>query len=131
MLRESFELEMAMTRELVTVATFPTATIAEFARGELAEEGIDAYIEDANLVTTNWLWGNALGWVKVLVAAVDVERANGVLARRPELLQPTSPFATPDEIGDATTCLACGEAWPTEGDVCAKCGWTWSGPEAP
>ncbi len=120
-----------MTRELVTVATFPTLTIAEFARGQLLEEEIDAYIEDANLVTTNWLWGNALGWVKVVVAAADVERAKSVLARRPELLQPTSPFVSQDKTSDATTCLACGEAWPMEGDVCAKCGWTWRDSEAP
>ena len=65
---------------LVTVATFTTPLEAELARGRLEGEGVEAHVADGELVTADWTMSNAVGGVKVRVAAEDADRARAVLA---------------------------------------------------
>lgn len=74
-----------MTDNLVTLATFPTATEAGFVRNLLEGEGIRAYTADDRVVTT--LCGNTLGWVKVDVAASDLPRASELLAEHRQAVE--------------------------------------------
>src|SRR3954467_15226270 len=68
---------------LTTVATFNSPHEAALARNLLAQEGITAYVVDAETVGMIWHAGGALGGVKVQVAESDARRARAVLASRP------------------------------------------------
>ncbi len=68
---------------LTTVAAFNSPHEAALARNRLEEEGITAYVVDAETVGMIWLVGGALGGVKVQVAESDARRARAVLASRP------------------------------------------------
>jgi hypothetical protein len=70
---------------LLTVATFVTPLEAELTRGRLDEGGVEAIVTDAELVTVDWSMSNAIGGVKVRVAAEDAERARAVLSEPVEL----------------------------------------------
>jgi hypothetical protein len=65
--------------ELVTVAHYPFRNVAEAARLRLEAEGISVFLSDAEIVDMNWLFGNALGWIKLQVSAADAERAAAIL----------------------------------------------------
>ena len=79
---------------LVTVATFTTPLEAELVRGRLDEEGIAAFVADGELVTADWTMSNAIGGVKVRVAAEDADRARAVLA---ELVEEPEGYEAPTE----------------------------------
>ena len=66
---------------LVTVATFSLPTAAEAQKLLLEHEGIRAFLADDNLVGMNWFLSNAVGGVKLQVAASDAERAREILQR--------------------------------------------------
>jgi hypothetical protein len=68
-----------MPGELVTIASYPNAAEAEIARAALESEGIKGYTTDDEVVGAVWLLGNAVGYVKLLVAADDTQRAQAVL----------------------------------------------------
>lgn len=67
--------------KLVTVATFDFITDAEIARGRLTTEGIEAFVADAHLVQTDWLFSPAVGGIKLQVASHRAQEALAVLAR--------------------------------------------------
>jgi hypothetical protein len=67
--------------EPVTVAHYPFRPAAEAARLSLDAEGIPTFLSDAEIVDMDWLLGNALGWIKLQVPAVDAERATEILRR--------------------------------------------------
>ncbi|ROR34243.1 putative signal transducing protein [Inmirania thermothiophila] len=69
-----------MSDELVTVATFDTMPDAHIALGRLRAEGIEAVLADEHLVQTDWLYGIAVGGIKLRVRAADAARARAVLA---------------------------------------------------
>jgi hypothetical protein len=68
-----------MVDGFVVVATFPNVAEAEAARLALEAAGIQAFLRDDELVSMVWLLGNAVGYVKLLVAAPDADRAQLVL----------------------------------------------------
>src|SRR5262245_22483438 len=68
-----------MADDLVTVATYPFSGSAEMARMRLEAAGIPAFVIDAETVSMNWLFGNAVGWVKVQVAASQAAKASALL----------------------------------------------------
>lgn len=70
-----------MTDALVTVAGFNTAAEAHILRGRLEEEGIRATVADEDTVNMAWHLGQAVGGVKVQVAAEDTDRARAVIAQ--------------------------------------------------
>jgi predicted RNA-binding Zn-ribbon protein involved in translation (DUF1610 family) len=63
----------------VIVARFGTVAQAELARSALDAAGIDAEVTDEEVVTMNWLYSNAVGGVRLLVAAEDQAEAIDVL----------------------------------------------------
>lgn len=74
-----------MNVRLVTVATFDMLHKAELAKAALEDAGIRAEVNDAEVVSMDWLLLNAVGGVKVQVAEADAERA----------LQVIEPFTRP------------------------------------
>lgn len=68
-----------MNDDLVTVATFGDALTAEMARNRLEAEGIRAMIMDRETSAMAWHLTNAIGGVKLLVAAHDEDRAIEIL----------------------------------------------------
>lgn len=92
---------------LVTVATASNTAAAELYRATLEQAGIPAVVADAGVVSANWLWGVAVGGIKVQVGA-DLEavarevlttEASPVEASERELLAMPAP-----------ACPACGGA---------------------
>ena len=65
--------------ELQTIAAYQYVAEAELLQTKLEAEGIDAYLADGNLVAMDWLMSNAVGGVKVQVAAKDVAAARLVV----------------------------------------------------
>ena len=71
---------MSTSSKLITVAVFSQAFEAHISRARLEACGIPAFIRDEHTITTNWLYSNALGGVKLQVRAPDASRASRVLA---------------------------------------------------
>ena len=92
----------------VTVATFWQPTAAHLARLKLESEGIDCFLSDENIVTTYWLYANAVGGVKLLARGQDAPRAV-------ELLRRGAPAAA--AIADAD-----GQPLFDGQDRCSRCG---------
>src|SRR5262249_58090794 len=89
--------------QLVTVGVFGTPEEAYLCKNRLEAEGIDAQLVDAETVGMAWIYGNALGGIKVQVRPEQIEDAQRIL----ELHEPVSPEdmdieETPpsDECGD-------------------------------
>lgn len=106
-----------MQSDFVTLMTFLTAAEAEVKRLPLEAEGIKTYITDAEIVTWEWLLGNAVGEIKLQVAREDAERAIAILKR-----DTPCPSAPPKHDNQ---CLACGAVIPDDTDTCPKCGWSY------
>lgn len=71
-----------MEQDLVTVGTFDSRAEADLCKVFLEQEGIQAFVADANLVGgANWLFSNAVHGIKVDVPAADAARAVEVLSR--------------------------------------------------
>lgn len=68
-----------MADDLVPIATFVTPAEAAAARCALEAQGIVSFLKDDNLVGTNWLLGNAVGYVKLVVPSADAQRARALL----------------------------------------------------
>lgn len=109
-----------MSKSLVTLATYWTVMPAETAKWALGEQGIEAFIGDDNVVTMDWLLGNAVGGVKLMVAESDVERSLAFLEANPRLL---GVVVEPSK-DDSLACLQCGEPMAEDADRCSACGWT-------
>jgi len=86
---------------LVTIGSYSTPYEAGLVRAELEAFDIDASLVDADTISVNWLWSNALGGVKVQVLESEVEDALRVLAAQ--------PGEEPDASA-ATVCPRCGSA---------------------
>jgi len=65
---------------LITIATFGKPVEAHLAQAKLASEGIEAFVQDDNLIQINWLYAQAVGGVKLQVDKTDVELALKILA---------------------------------------------------
>ena len=74
------------------VGQYSTAVEAEMICSLLAQAGIAASMADAQTVTTNHLWSNAIGGVRVKVPFTDVEAAQAVIAS-----WQADDFALPEE----------------------------------
>ncbi|MFZ4778192.1 MAG: DUF2007 domain-containing protein [Terrimicrobiaceae bacterium] len=64
---------------MLTVATFSKPEEAHMLRLRLEAGGVPAYIQDENMVQTDWLYSNAIGGVRVQIADEDVDRAKEIL----------------------------------------------------
>ena len=94
---------------MTTVATFSKPEEAHLFRMRLEAAGIPAFVQDENLVQTDWLFSNAVGGVRVQIADDDVEATREILAAD---ASPSSPDA------EDVICPACGshrtapDEWP-------------------
>lgn len=113
-----------MGDSLVTVATYRSATSAEVVCVLLNQEGIQAFVSDAQMVRAEWFMSGALGYAKLDVPESQVPQALDYLRAHPTLLDSTTLAAATDADGK-DVCLACGAEMPAEADCCTGCGWTW------
>lgn len=104
-----------MPDELVPIATFVTPAQAAAARCALEAQGIVSFLKDDNLVGMNWLLGNAVGYVKLLVSEADVQRARTLL---------DTPYDDWPASSQPETwkCRQCGEETDMRSDRCQQCG---------
>jgi hypothetical protein len=65
--------------ELTTVATFDNMPSAHIAKGRLEAEGIPCWLQDENLVQTDWLYNIAVGGIKLQVEPRHAARARVIL----------------------------------------------------
>lgn len=70
-----------MNQQWVTVATFDNMPDAYIAQGLLEAEGIACYLQDENLVQTDWLYSIAVGGIKLRVPQSLLDRAQQLLAQ--------------------------------------------------
>ena len=70
----------------IAVASFSQPVEAHLARTKLESEGIPCVVGDENLVRVDWLLSNAVGGVKLMVPAAELERAREALRPRPRLV---------------------------------------------
>lgn len=92
-------------RALVTVSTHVDPIAAHIMRCRLEADGIAAFVAHEHHVSMDWLVSNALGGVKVQVAAQDAAAARQVVAA-----VESGAYALPDEDADAVACPRCGSA---------------------
>lgn len=97
----------------VTLMTFSKEEDAELKQMLLEQEGIESFLNNANVASLNL--GSALGEIKLQVSAADAERARAILENAPAR-EPASPVTD-------NQCLACGAEM--NGSICPKCGWTY------
>jgi tetratricopeptide (TPR) repeat protein len=79
--------EFAVYNNLVTIATFSYPTEAYIPKTKLESEGIWSFVADADTVTINWLYSNAIGGVKLKVKEEDAEKALEILNRKAEPIE--------------------------------------------
>jgi hypothetical protein len=65
---------------MTTIATFTKPENAHLLRMRLESFGIEAFIQDENLIQMDILYSNAIGGVRVQVADEDAEAARKLLA---------------------------------------------------
>jgi hypothetical protein len=65
---------------MITFATFSKPEDAHLLRLRLGAGGIDAYVQDENMVQMNWLYSNAIGGVRVQIDETDLEAAREIVA---------------------------------------------------
>lgn len=117
-----------MADELVTLTSYRFASKADLARMLLEQEGIAAFVADANVVTADWFLGNAIGYVKLQVPRSQAERAAAILNDNPQLLDAESDEE--DETDGTLQCLECGQIMPDDASQCEKCGWSYGSQES-
>ncbi len=133
---------------LAVVASYSRPFEAQFAHARLESSGIPAYIADAHTVGMNWLYSNAIGGVKLQVAARNLEAARLVLEQDVEedlgeLVELDESFLCPNCGGRHTRYLPIHQPWyralwtgaillfglaaptPTEERICDDCGHRW------
>ncbi|HHX8314927.1 TPA: DUF2007 domain-containing protein [Vibrio diabolicus] len=65
---------------MIVVARFSFPHEAHIARASLDSIGIESYIADEHTVNTQWLYSNAMGGVRLIVAKSDAEDAKQILS---------------------------------------------------
>lgn len=112
--------------QLVPIGAFETTVEAETARVILEQEGIQAFLKDAEMVNAVGLLGNAIGYIRLLVRAEDEDPARAILEEMVE-------HDKARESGERETesrCLSCGLPMPTDAPACPACGWSYANADA-
>jgi DNA-directed RNA polymerase subunit RPC12/RpoP len=65
--------------EMVTLRTFDNYFAAHILLGRLKDAGIHCFLKDEHTVTTNPVWGNAVGGIKLQVPVIDIDNAKAIL----------------------------------------------------
>jgi hypothetical protein len=116
-----------MTDDLVTVATFPSLPEAEAGKLRLEAEGLTVFLADAEIVSMDWLLGNAIGYIKLQVPRSQAEQAAALLEQMRDERQQRDEEEN-EAAGDV--CLACGAALPEDAAQCPVCGWSYTESES-
>ena len=104
-----------------TIATFTKPEEAHLLRIRLEAAGIQAYLQDENMIQMDLLASNAIGGVRVQVVDEDLEPAQKILEERSRL--ETNPDLPPD--AEAIECCACHALIPPGQTRCTSCGWSY------
>ena len=80
------------------IATFDNQVDAHIALGRLEAEGLTPALRDEHLVQTDWLYGPAVGGIKLLVPTGEASRAREILAA--DYSEATEPTDTGTEEGE-------------------------------
>jgi hypothetical protein len=112
-----------MPGDLVTIATIPFLAEAEAARMHLISEGIPAFLADTEMLNAYWLWGNAIGYIKVQVPQSHADAA--VAAIRRMRGQTDAAEGQPPEDVRCDRCPACGAAIAPGQRECTQCEWSY------
>lgn len=72
-----------MNNEPTKIASYLAVEEAEIARARLQEEGITAFVDNANTLGMAWHLSNAVGGVVLQVGRQDVDRAMAILDDEP------------------------------------------------
>lgn len=84
---------------LVTIASFRDLFSAQFHKGLLEENGVDAFLPEENTKATGGLWALGAQPVRLQVPACQLERAKALLQEAAE--RPVSADAPPEQLEDA------------------------------
>ncbi|MAG92799.1 MAG: hypothetical protein CMJ48_03515 [Planctomycetaceae bacterium] len=117
-----------MPDDLVTLATLDTAVEAELVRSHLEAAEIPSWLDNAEMATALWHYGNAIGHVRLNVAQSQSQAALEVIEKMLPAGQVDGAVG-PVESFDKSACLACGAAMPDDLNACSKCGWTFGNAE--
>jgi tetratricopeptide (TPR) repeat protein len=98
--------ELAISRHLVTIATFLYPTEAYIPKGILESEGIWSSVADVYTITANWLYSTAIGGVKLQVRQEDAQRAVEILNSRAD--GPIEEEEVQEQQDHAERCPVCG-----------------------
>jgi len=100
---------------MITVATFSKPEDAHLLRLRLGAGGVDAYVQDENMVQMNWLYSSAIGGVRVQIDEGDLEAAREIVAA------PSVENGEVAEVSEAgfTACPGCSST-KTEPDECPR-----------
>ncbi len=109
-------------RRLVTVRRYRDLPEAIVAQSLLRAAGVEAWVQDENLVRINWMYSNAVGGIRLQVDADEKEAAIEILKSAP----PNIPFTEGVEYVQPL-CSRCGSAQlellaMTNIWLCAACG---------
>jgi hypothetical protein len=97
---------MSETSELVVVRTFSHPLDAYVACSALQAAGLLVRVADDHIVAVDWLYSNAVGGVKLVVRAHDLETAHSVLGTVASLLDDAESGGTGSS--DEDVCPNCG-----------------------
>lgn len=111
-----------MPGKLVALASYVNVPLAEVARLRLEQEGIPVHLENAETVNVLWHYGNAVGYVRLMVPEEHVEQARTLLRLSDATVISNDGSAQAD---DADVCLSCGRSMREDQDRCASCGWSY------
>ncbi len=143
--RGDFRTKKDKPPETVVLKRYQLGQFAHLDRAKLADEGIESFIRDDDIVSLMPYLSNAFGGIKLIVFSEDAERARQVLDRNDFLA--LEEFYGP-EIEPLRVCPKCNSAdiihrksilsgilfllfffvplaTPTHGYICAKCGHSW------
>ena len=101
-----------LTEPLVTLATYSTPFEAEIVKGRLEDEGVTVVLADAEIVTSDWMYSNAVGGVKLRVPEAEAERARALLAEPTDDEDYEAPTPAEDIARRALTSSALGLSFP-------------------
>jgi hypothetical protein len=109
--------------DLVTIASFYTAAEAETLRVVLADEGIPAFVSDAEVSSINFLMTPAVGGVKLRTSTDDAARAKALIAAHGGYRYGKIDYESAD---GSMHCLDCGATITDDETTCKKCGWSYA-----
>jgi hypothetical protein len=90
--------------ELVTLNTFTSIFEANMFRSKLESEGIECFIDDENIGSMNFLYGSAVGGVKLKVRKSDYDKARKVLEESGQTIVEVEE----EQNDDNPACPSCG-----------------------